>query len=155
VVHRDGLRLMGVRGKRLGHGAHRAAAMADGGGSSGSASARGERPGWVYMDVEGPLGGRGVNHVTGAHGRGKQGVATCGGAAANGVRRLARRRVETGHLAPSNRSRSSPTVAFRRGAWTAGSVGASACARTVAGVARVRDVARGRALAFPGCWYFT
>jgi hypothetical protein len=24
-----------------------------------------------------------------------------------------------------------------------------------AGVARVRDVARGRALAFPGCWYFS
>jgi hypothetical protein len=90
--------------------------------------------------------------------RGQQGVATCGGAAANGVRRLARRRVETGHLAPCNRSLSSPTVAFRRGPWTAGSAGASACARgarMAAGVARVRDVARGRALAFPGCWYFT
>jgi hypothetical protein len=41
----------------------------------------------------------------------------------------------------------------QRGAWTAGSAGASACvrgARTAAGVARVRDVARGHALAFPG-----
>jgi hypothetical protein len=76
-----------------------------------------------------------------------------GGAATNGVRRLARRQVETSHLAPSKRSRSSRTVAFRRGAWTAGSAGASACvrgARMAAGVARVRDVARGRALAFPG-----
>jgi hypothetical protein len=41
----------------------------------------------------------------------------------------------------------------RHDAWTAGSAGASACARgarTAAGVARARDVARGRALAFPG-----
>jgi hypothetical protein len=40
-----------------------------------------------------------------------------------------------------------------RGAWTVGSAGASACARgagTAAGVARVHDVARGCALAFPG-----
>jgi hypothetical protein len=77
--------------------------------------------------------------------------------AANGVRRLARRRVETGHLAPSKSSRSSPTVACRRGAWTAGSASASACARdarTAAGMARARDVVRGRALAFPGCWHF-
>jgi hypothetical protein len=109
------------------------------------------------MGAEGRLGGRGVNHVAGAARCGQLGVATCGGAAANGVRQLAHRRVETGHLAPSNRSRSSPTVAFRHGAWTAGSTGASACARdtrTAAGVARVRDVTRGRALAFPGCWYF-
>jgi hypothetical protein len=85
--------------------------------------------------------------------RGQQGAATCGGVAANGVRRLAHRRVETGDLAPSKLSRSSPTVAFRRGAWTPGSAGASACARgarTATGMARVRDVARGRALAFPG-----
>jgi hypothetical protein len=49
-------------------------------------------------------------------------------------------------------------VAFRRGAWTAGSAGASACARgarTAASVAHVRDIACGRALAFPGCWHFT
>jgi hypothetical protein len=63
VVHREGLRLMGARGKRLGHGAHRAAAMADGGGSGGNARARGERPGRVYMGAEGRLGGRGVNHI--------------------------------------------------------------------------------------------
>jgi hypothetical protein len=40
-----------------------------------------------------------------------------------------------------------------RGAWTTGSAGASACARgvrTAAGVARMNDVACGRALAFPG-----
>jgi hypothetical protein len=48
VVHREGLRLTGARGKRLGHGAHRAAAMADGGGSGGNARAREERPGRVY-----------------------------------------------------------------------------------------------------------
>jgi hypothetical protein len=61
--------------------------------------------------------------------RGQQGAATCGGVAANGGRRLARRRVETGHLAPSKRSWSSPTVAFRRGAWTAGFAGVAACTR--------------------------
>jgi hypothetical protein len=43
-----------------------AAPMADGGGSGGSARARGERPGRVYIGVEGWLGGRGVNHVAGA-----------------------------------------------------------------------------------------
>jgi hypothetical protein len=36
VVHKVGLRLMGARGNRLEHGAHRAAAMADGGGSVGT-----------------------------------------------------------------------------------------------------------------------
>jgi hypothetical protein len=41
LVHREGLRLMGARGKRLEHSAHRAAAMADGGGSGGHACARG------------------------------------------------------------------------------------------------------------------
>jgi hypothetical protein len=66
VVHREGLRLMGARGKQLGHCAHRATAMADGGGSVGNARARGERPGRVYMGTEGRLGGRGVNHVAGA-----------------------------------------------------------------------------------------
>jgi hypothetical protein len=105
------------------------------------------------MGAGGRLGGRGVN-TSPVHARcGQQGAATCGGAAANGVRRLARRRVETGHLAPSKRSRSSPTVAFRRGAWTTGSAGASVCmrgARTATSVARVRNVVRGRALAFPG-----
>jgi hypothetical protein len=40
--------------------------MADGGGSGGSARARGERPGRVYMGAEGRLGGRGVNHVASA-----------------------------------------------------------------------------------------
>jgi hypothetical protein len=39
--------------------------MADGGDSGGSAHARGERPGWVYMGAEGRLGGCGVNHVAG------------------------------------------------------------------------------------------
>jgi hypothetical protein len=81
--------------------------------------------------------------------RGQQGAATCGGAAANGKRWLACRRVETGHLALSKRSRSSPTVAFRRGAWTAGSAGASVCVRgtrTAAGVARVGALWRSRAV---------
>jgi hypothetical protein len=36
VVHKVGLRLMGARGNRLEHGARRAAAMADGGGSAGT-----------------------------------------------------------------------------------------------------------------------
>jgi hypothetical protein len=40
--------------------------MADGGSSGGNACARGEQPGRVYMDAEGRLGGRGVNHVAGA-----------------------------------------------------------------------------------------
>jgi hypothetical protein len=66
VVHREGLRLTGARGKRLGHGAHRAAVMGDSGGSGGNARAREERPGRVYMGAEGRLGGHGVNHVTGA-----------------------------------------------------------------------------------------
>jgi hypothetical protein len=41
VVHREGLRLTGVRGNRAEHNAHRAAAMADGGGSGRQACARG------------------------------------------------------------------------------------------------------------------
>jgi hypothetical protein len=41
VVHREGLRLMGARGNRLEDGAHRAAAMADGGGSGKHACTRG------------------------------------------------------------------------------------------------------------------
>jgi hypothetical protein len=40
--------------------------MADGGGSGGSARARGERPGRVYKGAGGRLEGRGVNHVAGA-----------------------------------------------------------------------------------------
>jgi hypothetical protein len=39
VVHREGLRLTGVRGNRAEHNAHRAAAMADGGGSGRQACA--------------------------------------------------------------------------------------------------------------------
>jgi hypothetical protein len=35
VVHREGLELLGARGNRLKHGAHRAVAMADGGDSAG------------------------------------------------------------------------------------------------------------------------
>jgi hypothetical protein len=45
----------------------------------------------------------------------------------NGERWLARRRVGYSHLAPSKRPRTSRTVALRRGAWTDGSSGASAC----------------------------
>jgi hypothetical protein len=41
VVHTKGLELLGARGNRLEHGAHRAAAMADGGGSGRNACARG------------------------------------------------------------------------------------------------------------------
>jgi hypothetical protein len=41
VVHREGLRLTDSRGKRAEHDAHRAAAMADGGGSGRHACARG------------------------------------------------------------------------------------------------------------------
>jgi hypothetical protein len=40
VVHREGLRLTGARGNRAEHNAHRAAAMADGGGSGRQACAR-------------------------------------------------------------------------------------------------------------------
>jgi hypothetical protein len=47
----------------------------------------------------------------------------------NGERRLAHWQVGSSHLAPSKRSRTSRTVALRRGAWTDGSSGASACAR--------------------------
>jgi hypothetical protein len=47
----------------------------------------------------------------------------------NGERRLACRRVEDSHLAPSKHPQTSRTVAPRRGAWTDGSSGASACAR--------------------------
>jgi hypothetical protein len=53
---------------------------------------------------------------------------------------------------PNARDRQ-PQWHSRHGVWTAGSAGASTCARgarTTAGVARVCDVARGRALAFPG-----
>jgi hypothetical protein len=41
VVHREGLELLGARGNRLEHGAHRAAAMADGGGSAGTCAREG------------------------------------------------------------------------------------------------------------------
>jgi hypothetical protein len=41
VVHRERLRLTGWRGKRTKHNGHRAAAMADGGGSGRQACARG------------------------------------------------------------------------------------------------------------------
>jgi hypothetical protein len=41
VVHKEGLKRLGARGKRLEKGSHRAAAMADGGGSGGNACARG------------------------------------------------------------------------------------------------------------------
>jgi hypothetical protein len=41
VVHREGLELMSARGNRLEHGAHRAAAMADGGGSAGTRAREG------------------------------------------------------------------------------------------------------------------
>jgi hypothetical protein len=47
-----------------------AAPMADDGGSGGSARARGEQLGRVYMGAGGRLGGRGVNHVAGANARG-------------------------------------------------------------------------------------
>jgi hypothetical protein len=40
VVHREGLKLLGARGKRPEYGAHRAAAMADGGGSGRNTCAR-------------------------------------------------------------------------------------------------------------------
>jgi hypothetical protein len=48
VVHREGLRLTGARGNRAEHNAHRAAAMADGGGS-GRRHAREGRRGPAYM----------------------------------------------------------------------------------------------------------
>jgi hypothetical protein len=129
VRHRGEPRCLGEWGRRLEWGSHR------------------RRLGWKRACAQGATGAglyghwRSVRGVVGSttspvHAqRGQQGAATCGGAAANGVRRLARQRVETGHLASSKRSRSSPTVAFRRGAWAAGSAGASVCARTAAGVA--------------------
>jgi hypothetical protein len=42
VVHREGLERWGARGNRLEHGAHLAAAMADGGGSAGTRAREGE-----------------------------------------------------------------------------------------------------------------
>jgi hypothetical protein len=60
VVRREGLRLTGLRGKRTEQNAHRAAAMADGGGSGGQACARGTvgtglyargKVGWVGRNV--------------------------------------------------------------------------------------------------------
>jgi hypothetical protein len=64
----------------------------------------------------------------------------------NGERRLARRR--NNHLAPSKRPRTSRTVALRRGAWTDGSSGASACVRgaRTAGWRGVRVMSRESAL---------
>jgi hypothetical protein len=41
VVHREGLELLGARGNRLEHSAHRAAAMADSGGSAGTRAREG------------------------------------------------------------------------------------------------------------------
>jgi hypothetical protein len=66
----------------------------------------------------------------------------------NGERRLARRRVGNNHLAPSKCSRTSRTVALRRGAWTDGSSGASTCAHgaRVAGWRGARATSRESAL---------
>jgi hypothetical protein len=71
----------------------------------------------------------------------------------NGVRRLARRRVGISHLAPSKRSRTSPTVALpvrRMDRWVCRCLGVRA-RRAYGGLAwHVRDVARERALASRG-----
>jgi hypothetical protein len=56
VVHREGLRILGARGNRLEHGAHRAAAMADGGSSGRHACARGDGEDRLISAGEGRLG---------------------------------------------------------------------------------------------------
>jgi hypothetical protein len=56
VVHREGLRLTGLRGKRTEHNAHRAAAMADGGGSGRQAMLAGDGGGRLICAREGRLG---------------------------------------------------------------------------------------------------
>jgi hypothetical protein len=57
VVHREGLRLTGSRGQRAEHNAHRAAAMADGGGSGRQAGMRARDGGDQLICVrEGRLG---------------------------------------------------------------------------------------------------
>jgi hypothetical protein len=56
VVHREGLRLNGLRGKRTGHKAHRAAAMEDGGGSGRQAMGAGNGRGRLICTQEGRLG---------------------------------------------------------------------------------------------------
>jgi hypothetical protein len=127
--------------------------MAGGGGSVASARARGKRPGRVYKGAGGRLRGRGVNHVAGARAawaarrcdvrRGGRPMA-CGGWHAGKWELATWRR-------PNTRDRH-PQWHSRHGAWTVGSAGASACARGVrmaTSVIRVRDVARGCALAFP------
>jgi hypothetical protein len=48
VVHREGLRLTGSRGNRAEHNAHRASAMADGGGSGRQACAQGTAETGLY-----------------------------------------------------------------------------------------------------------
>jgi hypothetical protein len=130
--------------------------MADDGGSGGSARARGERPGRVYMGAEGRLGGRGVNHVAGAR--------TAWAARRCDVRRRGGQwRAAVGTLASGNWPPGAVQLfavvthsgipARRMDRWVRQCLGVRA--RTAAGMARVRDVARGCALAFPGCWYFT
>jgi hypothetical protein len=141
--------------------------MADGGGSVGSARARGEQPGRVYMGAGGRLGGRGVNHVADAR---TAWAARCCDVRRRGGqwRAAARRPMACGgwhagewKLATWRR----PNARGHHPQWHAGTAhgplvppGASACARgarMAADVARVRDVACGRALEFPGCLHFT
>jgi hypothetical protein len=130
--------------------------MAGGGGSVASARARGKRLGRVYKGAGGRLRDCGVNHVTGA----------CAAWAARrcDVRRSGGQwRAAVG--TPASRNWPPGAVQTLAIVTNSGTPGAThgplgplgplvpRCARgvrTAAGVARVRDVARGRALAFPG-----
>jgi hypothetical protein len=98
--------------------------------SSGGGARAKERPGTgIYRRWRSVRGSRGQPHRRCTRGVGSKAWRRAADQRPNGERRLARRRVENSHLAPSKRPRTSHTVALRRGAWTDGSSGASACAR--------------------------
>jgi hypothetical protein len=112
-----------------------------GGGMCGRRSGQGR----VFVVAEGWLGGPRVNHVTGTRGVGSKARRRAADQRPTGEERVAHRRVEFIHMAPSKRSWMSRTVASRRDAWTDGFSGTSACTpdeRTA--VRRRSDVARAR-----------
>jgi hypothetical protein len=123
--------------------------MADGGGSGGSACARGEQPGRVYMGAGGRLGGRGVNHVAGA--RAAWAARRCdvrrrGGQWQAAVGMPASRNWPPGAVQTLAVVTHSGIPARRMDRWVRRCLGV--CARHAYG--RWRGT-RGRTLAFPGC----
>jgi hypothetical protein len=141
VVHREGLKLLGARGKRLEYGAHRAAAMADGSGSS-RTSAREGRRGLANNCAGRSVGvGRNVPVPLGHVGGPRAWPATCAAPVANGTPRAVRRR-RIRATWPSHLPRMARTSARWHCAVTSGHTSASACAPE-AGTARtaVADVA--------------